>query len=331
MRNDDYWREPAKLKRVIFKVVPEWTTRKLMLLAGDADYVYVPRAHIKELEGVEGIRVYKDLPTLTLAAMFFNFKISPDSPYIGSGKLDGKGIPPDFFSDINVRLGFAHLFDAEKYIQEALLGEARQPGSPIVEGLPFFDPNEPKYSYDKEKAEEYLKKAWNGELWEKGMELTIFYNVGNEERKIAADMLMWELVRLNPKFKVRVQALPWPSYLKDMVAGNLPIFMIGWQADYPDPHNFVFPFMHSEGAFAKFQGYSNPEVDKLIEEGISTIDPEKRAEIYDKLRKIYHEEVVSLPLHQGLMRRYERDWVKGWYYNPLFGGMQYVYPISKGY
>ncbi len=331
VRNDNYWRGPAKLKRVIFKVVSEWTTRRLMLEAGDADWVYVPRAHIKELEGVKGIRVYKNLPTLQNAAIFFNFKIDSNSPYIGSGKLDGKGIPPDFFSDENVRLGFAHLLDFDTYIKEALLGEARQPGSPIIQGLPFFDPKEPKYSYDKKKAEEYLKKAWGGKLWEKGMELTILYNVGNEERKTACDMLMWELVRLNPKFKVRVQAVPWASYLRDLVGHKLALFLIGWLADYPDPHNFIYPYMHSKGTFAKFQGYSNPEVDKLIEEGISTMDPTKRAEIYSKLRKIYYEDVISLPLHQPLMRRYERDWVKGWYYNPLIANMQYVYPLSKGY
>ena len=106
VRNEDYWREPASLERVVRKVVDEWTTRKLMLEAGDADYVYVPRAHIDELEGAEGLTVYKDLPQLQVDSFFFQFDISPDSTFVGSGELDGNGIPNDFFTDLDVRKGF---------------------------------------------------------------------------------------------------------------------------------------------------------------------------------------------------------------------------------
>ncbi|MFP3974737.1 MAG: ABC transporter substrate-binding protein [Dehalococcoidia bacterium] len=71
-KNENYWREPADIKTVMFKVVQEWSTRKLMLQNGDADGVYVPRAHIHELEGAEGIRVHKDLPSLELVTALFN-------------------------------------------------------------------------------------------------------------------------------------------------------------------------------------------------------------------------------------------------------------------
>ncbi len=94
VRNDDYWRTPANVERVIIKVVEEWTTRKLMFQAGDADLVYVPRQYVQELEGIEGITVYKGLPSLQNMAAFFNYKINPEgNPDIGSGKIDGKGIP----------------------------------------------------------------------------------------------------------------------------------------------------------------------------------------------------------------------------------------------
>jgi peptide/nickel transport system substrate-binding protein len=334
-RNDNYWRTPAKLAKAVIKVVPEWTTRKLMLTAGDADYAYVPRAYIEELEGAEGITVYKDLPTLSLAAMFFNMNISPNSPYLGSGQLDGNGIPPDFFSDKDVRLGFAYAFDYATYLADALKNEAVQPASPVIEGLPYHNPDQEKYTYNLDKAKEHLQAAWGGQVWEKGFDLTVFYNVGNVERKTAADMLMWSLVRLHPdgKFKVKVQALPWPAYLRDLVARNMPIFFIGWLADYADPHNFVYPFMHSKGDFSGFQGYSNPEVDQLIEDGIKAVDPTQRQSIYYQLQQLYHDEVISIPLHQPLGRRYQRDWVKGWYYNPIFPAntLHYFYALSKEY
>ena len=331
VRNDNYWREPAKIKRAIIKTIPEWSTRKLMFLAGDADIVYVPREHIKEIEGVPGIRYVKDLPTLVCSpALFFTFHIDPESPYIGSGKLDGNGIPPDFFTDINVRKAFAYAFDYDTFIKDAYLGEAIRPANPIIKGLPFYDPNDPKYEFDLEKAEEYFKKAYDGKLWEVGFYLEIVYNAGNIPRKTAAEILKHNIESLNPKFKVYVRAIEWPTMLRAMVKGQLPVFLIGWLADYPDPHNFVHPFMHSAGAFAAWQGYKNPEVDALIEEGIRTLDPAKRNEIYRELARIYYEDVPSVPLAQPTGRHYERDWVQGWYYNPIHPGI-YFYVLWKGY
>lgn len=323
-RNDDYWRAPAKLKSVVIKRVDEWTDRKLMFLAGDADFVYVPRANIKELAGVEGIRYVKDLPTLAVDAIFFTFEIDPTSEWIGSGKLDGKGIPPDFFKDKDVRLGFAYSFDWDTFIRDAVLGEGVQPASPVIEGLPFYNPDQEKYSFDLKKAEEHFRKAFNGALWENGFTLTILYNTGNEPRRIAAEILEKNIEKLNPKFEIDVLNRDWPVYLREMVRSKLTLFIIGWLADYPDPHNFVHPFMHSGGAFSAWQHYSNPKVDELIDKGISETDPEKRREIYYELQKIYHEDVPSIPTVQATGRYpetcpYTRNWIRRW---PSLNGPQ---------
>ncbi|MCD6575491.1 ABC transporter substrate-binding protein, partial [Candidatus Aerophobetes bacterium] len=169
VRFDDYWREPARLKRVVWKIVDEWTTRKLMFLAGDADIIYVPHAYIKELEGVKGVNVVKNLPSLALSAAFFNYKINPEgNAYIGSGKLDGEGIPPDFFADKDVRLGFAYSFDWKTYLKDVFQNEALKPVGPIPEGIGYRNPEQETYYFDLKKAKEHFKKAWGGELWEKG-------------------------------------------------------------------------------------------------------------------------------------------------------------------
>jgi len=233
----------------------------------------VPRSYIGELEDVEGLRVYQGLPELTVDAFFFNMAINPESTFVGSGQLDGQGIPLDFFSDIDVRKGFNYAFDWDTYIEDAMLGEGNEMGSPVIDGLVYFNPDTPKYSYDLAKAEEHLRAAWDGQVWEKGFKFTIAYNGGNLPRQTACQILADNLRQINPKFDITVQALDWPVLLGNMVTGIMPMFQIGWQADYPDPHNFVYPFMHSNGTFSAWQGYSNPEVDALIEEGIQETDP----------------------------------------------------------
>jgi len=330
VRFDDYWAGPAKLKRAVIKSVDEWATRKLLFQQGDADIIYVPRQNIAEVEGLAGIRCVKDLPTLQLDAIFFTFEVDSASPYIGSGKLDGNGVPTDFFSDINLRKAFAYSFDWDTYLEEAMLGEAKHVPGPIPEGLPFFNPNQEMYTFDLAKAEQHFKAAWNGQVWEKGFKIQLLYNTGNLARKTAAEVLKDNVESLNPKFKVEVIEVDWPTYLRAMVRSQLPLYIIGWLADFPDPHNFVHPFMHSNGAFSAWQGYSNPHVDELIENGISETDPTARKNIYYELQRIYYEDVPSVIIDQPLGRHWERDWVQGWYYNPIYPG-QYFYHLSKGY
>jgi peptide/nickel transport system substrate-binding protein len=330
VRNDNYWRTPASFERVITQIVEEWTTRKAALLAGDADFVYVPRMYIHELDDVAGLNRYQELPDLTFDAFFFNYSIASSSAYIGSGKLDGNGIPTDFFSDIDVRKGFSYAFDWDTYIAQAMQGEAEQRGSPIIKGLPYYNPNAAMYHKDLAKAVEHLKAAWGGQVWDKGFKLTLIYDTGNLVRKTACEILAENLAKINLKFQVKIQEMAWPTMLDAIVTKNMPMFQIGWLADYPDPDNFATPFMASWGSYAAFQSYSNPEVDALITEGATSIDPARRQQIYYKLQDIYYNDAPGISLVQPLGRRFFTKYIHGFYFNPMFAGQAGpLYHMSK--
>jgi len=331
VRNDDYWREPAPFERVITQKVDEWTTRKAALLAGDADLVYVPRDRISELEGIGDLNVYQALPEITLStdAFFFNFDISSESEFIGSGALDGNGIPMDFFTDLEVRKGFCYAFDWETYIDDALMGEGEQRGSPVVEGLPFYNPGASMYSLDLAKAEEHLQAAWGGEVWEKGFKLTLLYNVGNVPRETACKILAENLAAINPKFQVSI--LPTSSNIISMIASRtMPMFQVGWAADYPHPDNLLFGFMVSYGYFAQFQGYGYPELDQLIENAFKELDPTVQQDMYYEIQQRYYDDAPSIMLCQPLGRRYFTKYIEGFYFNPMiFGYAGPLYYMSK--
>jgi len=72
-RNDDYWGPKPAMKRGIHKTVPEWSTRKLMLLQGDADWVEVPPENYAEMDKEKGLVVHRSLPSLNVDSFFFNF------------------------------------------------------------------------------------------------------------------------------------------------------------------------------------------------------------------------------------------------------------------
>ena len=270
IRNPNYWGEPASIERVVTKIVPEWSLRKLMFEQGEADTIAVPQPFIGELEGMEDIKVYEDLPFLICQALFFQHDIDSTSQFIGSGELDGFGITHDFFSDLDIRKGFAYAFDWESYINEGLLGFGKQIATPIVEGLSYYDSDWQMYSHDPTKAEEYLRAAWGGSVWENGFEFTMVYASGDTAGRIAAEILQDNLFTINNKFKINIQLMDWPTLLTQMAIGRLPVFINGWTADYPDAHNFIFPFMHSLGTFSAGQRYNNSEVDTLIVQAIAS-------------------------------------------------------------
>jgi peptide/nickel transport system substrate-binding protein len=96
-----------------------------------------------------------------------------------------------------------------------------------------------------------------------------------------------------------------------------PIFITGWVADYADPHNFLYTFMHSRGVYGRFLAYKNDEVDRLCEAGIATVDPVKREQIYTRLQHLWYEEAVGIPLYQQINIRAYRDYVHGYIPNPM--------------
>ncbi|HXF82938.1 MAG TPA: ABC transporter substrate-binding protein [bacterium] len=328
-RFDGYWRAPAKLRRVIYRVVEDFGPRRLMLQQGDADIVSVNRVEQSQVEGLPGVRVVDDLPQLVVTGIYMNLKIDTTggNPDVGSGRLDGNGVPPDFFADVNVRRGVAYAFDYATAIRDCNRGKAAVNKGPIPNGMFGYNPNQPWYTTDRARAEAAFREARGGQVWANGFKFTIAFNSGNTTRQCMAQVLKTNLEALNPKFKVDVRGVTWAQYLSLYRQSKLPMWIIGWAADYPDPDNFVTPFMHSTGTYAKAQGYSNPQVDKLIQDARNETDPAKRRAIYFQLMRIAYEDPITLYLQPtGFIVM--RNWVRGWYNNPAFFG-PYVYPMSK--
>jgi peptide/nickel transport system substrate-binding protein len=315
-RFDGYWGARPTLKRAIVKYVKEWSTRKLMLQNGDADRVTVDIPYVPEVKAIQGLKISK-VPQLSVSFALFCQKIDPTgNPNIGSGRLDGNGIPPDFFSDIDVRKAFLHAMDRETYRQDVFNGLVIMPTSPNIEGLPFHK-TVPHYAFDLNKARAHMQEAWGGRVWDRGFKMAITYNSGNAMREAAAMMIAENIMSLNPKFSIEIRNVEWKNYLVQYRSYRYPIFITGWAADYADPHNFLHTFMHSSGVYARFMAYQNTAVDRLCETGIATVEPFKREEIYARLQHLWYEEAIGIPLYQQINIRAYRDWIDGYVPNAM--------------
>jgi len=327
-RFDEHWRGPARLKEVVYQYINEWTTRKLMLQRGDADIIYVPVTNMNEVQDMEGVELITGLPSLSNVVTNMPWELNAEgNANLGSGKLDGEGIPANFFSDIHVRKGFSYLFPYDTFIEKTAQGQAKRNPGPFPEPLyGYTEDPELYYQFDIEKAKEEFKLAWNGELWEKGCKFNIFYNEGNDVRKAVCDMLSTYAKVVNPKFELTPVGVQWSSYLKQFLAEQLPMFTIGWLADYADAYNWAPTYLGSTGTYSGFYGkpyidFAKENTDSLIEKALKSVDPQEQKAIYEELTRIAHDQAVSLYLYQPIGIHVQRDWVKGWYHNPVVSGL----------
>ena len=361
---DGYWRTeetprweggpfgPAALKTVIYSVVDEWGTRFSALQAGDAEWVQVNPEHEVQVDPLVGeicdsqtgecavneenpngmLRKWINRPGVNRTDVFPTFFIADGSPYVGSGQLDGNGIPLDFFSDINVRKALATCFDYETYNQEVLLGQGVRNNGPIISGMLGYNPDGQMYEYNPEECAAYLEQAWGGQLPETGFRFQIAFNTGNTTRQTIGEILQAEMGALNELYQVDTLGLPWPTLLAAQRASMLPVTVNGWQEDIHDPHNWVQPYLiGTYGARQNIPAELMDQYRELVNAGVLASDPAEREQIYFDLQALFYDTVPQVILLQRDAPWYSQRWVDGYYYRVgAFGRDYYAYSLNTG-
>ena len=341
---------PAALKTVIYSVVDEWGTRLATFQAGDAEYVQVNPEHEIQVDPLVGVICdaqtfecepnpenpegqfvkYVNRPGVNRTDIFPTFNIAEGSPYVGSGALDGNGIPLDFFSDPNVRKALATCFNYEIYNEEVLLGQGVRNNGPIIKGMLGYNEDGPMYEYDPEACAGYLEEAWGGVLPETGFRFQVGFNTGNTTRQTIAEILQAEFGAINSLYQVEVVGLPWPTLLRSVRASQVPIAIQGWQEDIHDPHNWVQPYLI--GTYA-----TNAQIpEELLEQYRAIItaaalesDPAVRETMYAELQQLTYDSVPQVYLLQRDAPWYTQRWVNGYYYRVgAFGRDYYAYSLT---
>jgi peptide/nickel transport system substrate-binding protein len=328
-----------------------WAARRDAFVIGSIDVCEVPRAYMFQLlsnttkdpdpavspymKTIKGI-----VPQVSMDADHFCFVLSnASSPYIWSGHYPD-GIPLTFFNNTHIRKAFAYSFNWTEYTEAGYFGEADYRKNMFILGLvpDYYDASVPGYNINYAAAEAELKAAG---VWTQGFKLSLLYNEGNDQRRIACEMIraFFNTLssydgRVGSAFDVEIATVDWPTYLTLFEAEQLPIFNIGWLADFADADNFARPYMHSYGDFSYFQGYTADNgwdasgKDALIDSALITADGPARQALYSQLQLIYYNDVPSFPLTIPQGRRWCQYWVKGYYFDALYPAV-YMASIYK--
>lgn len=321
-RFDGYWGGPAPIENVVFNYVDEEATRILQLQQGDADRIALgQRASLVQVRGAPGVVVHEesDWAGTCVSAGMFNFDINmTDNVDVGSGQLDGSGITSDFFTDVNLRRAFAHLFDQDEFIAQIYQGEGTKLTMGLPNTFPGYNPDVPVRSLDLEAAEEFMRLAWDGAVWEAGFEFTALYNAGNTTRETLLNIIADNLSFLGDgQFIMNVRSIPWPDFLARTSEKKVPFFALGWCADYADARNFVNTYYDNDGFFAARTSVDIPAMQAIIDEADVLLDQEVRAFLYRDIGTLHYDQAPLIVYPVPTEYILTSDAIEGVYFNPM--------------
>jgi hypothetical protein len=277
---DDYWRgwSGKHLTYYTYKSVNEWANRKAQFFSTDPNLqgdfntlgsiAQCPELHVngdKDGPTLPGIRViYPAAPSQALTCFYYNFRTAAGSAYTPKVGTEDK---PDLLSDRHMRLVFNYLFNASQFNHDVNLDEGVQSPVCMPKGTLYWNGSKPMYTIDIAKAQAHLDAAWGGEVKQKGVIMRLAYNLGNTMRQTLCEMLAYGLNNLlqwgpNAVVDIAPIGVPFSTYMVELRAKQLLLFSVGWLADFPDPHNWLSPFMDPRGTYCSRQNVVyglNPE------------------------------------------------------------------------
>lgn len=192
--------------------------------------------------------------------------------------------PP--FDDPKVRQAMNWAVDLQGIAENVLDNRVSQATGVIPRGFPSFNTNLRGYSYNPDLARELLESSTYADALASGdfprITLTISGSFGATIPTYLEVMLeQWRSLGI----EIDIQQTEWATFLQDVNERKYQMFSLGWIADYPDPENFLDLLFHSESQ-NNHTAYSNPEVDRLLEEARTERDRERRFEIYNQVEQM---------------------------------------------
>jgi peptide/nickel transport system substrate-binding protein len=321
VKNPDYnWapefmqhKGPAYLDKITFRFYPDAATRAPALESGEVQIM-------GEMPPIDATRLQSD-------ARFVIYSVPIPGQSLQSFMNTKK--PP--LDDIKVRQALLLACDREAIINGIFRGLSPVAYGPLGRTTPFYDPKvEGLYKYDLAKAKQLLKEAgWadvdNDGILEKGGQKlalnTILMTWGYLPEIGTAMQGLYRQLGV----KLDTQVLAYPAAVEAAGKGEHHLIPQALSSSDPDILSSFFHSRNIEKGFA-WSKYADPELDKLLDDGVRTTDPAKRAEIYAKAQQLIMSQALIIPIRDYTNQNAASAKVKGLRY-ALQGWFPWLYDV----
>ena len=296
---NDYFEGKAKIKGIIYKIIPEDLTAVAEFESGNIDVISIPASEFKRYRESSQ---WKD---------FISSSPGINTYYLG---LNCERPP---FNNPMLRKAVSYAIDRRKILNTIYEGRgipASGPVPPVLRNWPAPE----IYEYNPEKAKSLLKEAG----YPGGLNIKIYLTSDQEVLDIL-EVIQGYL--MNVGIKAELRQLEWSAYKNAVNSGEPDAFWLSWWADYSDPENFLFPLFHSSnfGAGGNRTRFKNSDVDALIEKGQRALDKKMRDEYYQKAEGYIVNDAPWVFFWHRTEYTLRQKWVKNYKIYP-------IYSIDKG-
>ena len=298
----EYWQGEAPVKNVVYRNIVEETNRTIGLETGELDIIY-------DIQGLDKNKLRDDErfvliegPQVSMTYLGFNMKKAPyDNP--------------------KVREAISYAIDQKPIIDTVFLGAGEAANSiigPNVWG--YYDVE--KYTQDIEKAKALLAEAG----YPDGFKAKIWVN-DNPVRRDTAVILQDQLKQIG--IDLAIETVEWGAFLDGTARGDHEMYLLGWGTVTRDPDYGMYELISTStmGAAGNRSFYSNPTVDKLLEEGKTELDPEKRKAIYKEIQEIIRKDIPMYMIIYPLQNVVTQKNIKNFKLDPA--NSHKIYGVTK--
>ena len=328
-RNESYWGPRPQWQRVVFRGIKSDPSRVAALLAGDVDL-------IDEVPAVDMERLKKD-PKLAIAQTTSNRIIylhldhfRDDSPFV---KAKDGGAIKNPLRDRRVRTAISKMIDRDAIVSRVMEGQAVKAGQLLPEGFFGVSKKLKPVAYDPTGAKKLLAEAGVPN----GFRMTIHSpndRYPNDAKIAEAVGQMLSRIGIDTQVVTMTQGV----FFREASTGSpekgpkFSFILVGWGSGTGEASSplksLLATFDREKGMGASNRGrYSNPQVDKLINEALASVDDKKRAALLAQATEVAIEDVGIIPLHYQV-----NTWAlrRGFTYQPRTDEYTLATGVGKG-
>jgi peptide/nickel transport system substrate-binding protein len=251
-RNPDFWGDAPRIERLVFRPVPDASTRVAELLAGNADLITGVAA-----ENVAAI-LASDAATIATVR-------SGRNAYV---VLDHRSPP---FDDERVRQAMNYAVDVDEIIEFVMGGRAFRSAGPLAAGNFGFDPDLEPYTHDPERARALLAEAG----YPNGLTVPLHYSPGRWVKDgEVAEAIAAQLTAAG--VTVELRPMEWGLFTEQRNGGLLEGMHLISLGTVGDP-DIQLKYLQSDRNGRPYMAM--PDVDELVRTQLVTVDPDARREI----------------------------------------------------